>query len=240
MYVKMRCRHHLVSVALFCLCLLSLFGDAVLGSKMTETTAENSNNNDHNIQGVIDLTSKNFGSSVSIGDGNIWLIEFYTPGCIHCRNFASSYESIAHTFHSDPEQKVKVGRVDCTVEKALMTRFGVQAFPSFFLISGLNVYEFEEGRSISNLINFAKNGYKKKNPVPFLNSAMGPMGQLQGILIFVGTNAMGVLDSIQDSYGISPIISAVILCIIGVFGGMISIILLTLFSTLGSSREKLD
>ena len=29
---------------------------------------------------VIELTSKNFGDSV--GDGNVWLIEFYTPWCV--------------------------------------------------------------------------------------------------------------------------------------------------------------
>jgi hypothetical protein len=29
---------------------------------------------------VIELTSKNF--AASIGDGNVWLIEFYTPWCV--------------------------------------------------------------------------------------------------------------------------------------------------------------
>ena len=126
-------------------------------SKKEDTTT---NTIDH--EGVIDLTSKNFGSSVGMADGSVWLIEFYTPGCSHCRNFASAYQGIAETFHSDPESKVRVARVDCTVEKALLTRFSVQGFPSFFLVSGWDVYEFEENRTTMNLIKFAEHGHKKK------------------------------------------------------------------------------
>jgi hypothetical protein len=33
---------------------------------------------------VVELTSKNFAST--IGDGNIWLIEFYTPWYVPCIN----------------------------------------------------------------------------------------------------------------------------------------------------------
>mmetsp|Transcript_16535 Transcript_16535/g.18244 ORF Transcript_16535/g.18244 Transcript_16535/m.18244 type:complete len:235 (+) Transcript_16535:103-807(+) len=181
--------------------------------------------------GVIDLTSKNFGTTVGMADGKVWLIEFYTQGCVHCRNFASSYESIAKTFHSNPDEKIRVARVDCGVEKALLTRFGVKAFPSFFLVSGWDVYEFEDSRTTANLINFARTGHKKNKPIPFLNSPMGPMGLLQGTLIFAGTRAMGILEYLQESYGISPLISGVVICMLGVFGGMISIIMLTIFST---------
>ena len=60
---------------------------------------------------------------------------------------------------------------------------------------------------------------------------MGPMGLLQGTLIFAGTRAMGILEYLQESYGISPLISGVVICMLGVFGGMISIIMLTIFST---------
>jgi len=190
--------------------------------------------------GVINLTSKNFGTTVGMADGKIWLIEFYTTGCVHCRNFASSYESIAKTFHSNPEEKIRVARVDCSVEKALLTRFGVQAFPSFFLVSGWDVYEFEDNRTTTNLINFARVGHKKNNPIPFLNSPMGPMGLLQGTLIFAGTRAMGILEYLQEYYGISPLISGVVICMLGVFGGMISIIMLTIFSTPRGGGVKYD
>ena len=51
---------------------------------------------------------------------------------------------------------------------------------------------------------------------------------------------MGILDYLQERYGISPIFSAVVICMCGVFGGMISIILLTIFSTPRGGGEKYD
>ena len=114
--------------------------------------------------GVIDLTSKSFGSTVGFGDGEVWLIEFYTPTCSHCVNFAPAYEKIAKTLHSSTkDKKNRVARVNCSVEKALMTRFGIKAFPSFFVVAGWEVYEFDGKRSETTLTNFAKGGYKKQN-----------------------------------------------------------------------------
>ena len=66
---------------------------------------------------------------------------------------------------------------------------------------------------------------------------MGPMGLLQGTLIFIGMRAMGLLEYLKDDYGISPLVSGVVICMLGVVGGMISIIMLTLLST---PREKLE
>ena len=71
-----------------------------------------------------------------------------------------------------------------------------------------------------------------------MNSPMGPMGLLQGFLIFVGTRAIGLLEDIQNQFGIPPIVSGVIICFVGVFCGMISIILLTVLST--PKDEKID
>lgn len=110
---------------------------------------------------VVDLTSANFGSTVN--DGNVYLIEFYTTWCSHCQNFKSSYANIATTFHSSPKEKIRVARVECGAEKALATRFGVQGFPSFYLVDGYNVYEFDGTRSESHLISFARGGYKQQD-----------------------------------------------------------------------------
>jgi thiol-disulfide isomerase/thioredoxin len=110
---------------------------------------------------VIDLTSQNFARSVS--DGNVWLIEFYTPWCSHCQTFMASYMSIAHSFHSSPNEKIRVARVDCSVERALLSRFDVKGFPSFFVVAGWQVYEFEGTRHEANLMTFARGGYKKQD-----------------------------------------------------------------------------
>ena len=113
---------------------------------------------------VIELTSKSFGSMVGFGKGEVWLIEFYTPTCSHCVNFAPTYENLARTLHSSKNNgKIRVARVNCSQEKALMTRFDIRAFPSFFLVAGWDVYEFQGTRGVATLTEFAKGGYKKKN-----------------------------------------------------------------------------
>lgn len=201
------------------------------GNKNTVTDS------DSHSHGVIELTSKSFGSEVGFGDGTVWLIEFYTQTCSHCLNFAQTYSGIAHTLHSSGE-KIRVARVDCMEEKALMTRFGINAFPSFYLVSGWDVYEFTGTRGSSTLIDFARGGYKKQKPIPFLNSPMGPKGMLQGSLIFVGTRIMGLLEDIDTKFGISPMISAVIICMFGVCCGMISVILLAVISTPKGPEKK--
>ena len=146
------------------LCWILAISNLEVSGATASATAASDHSMDIDEYGVIDLTSKNFGSKVGIGDGTVWLIEFYTPTCKHCVNFARTYESIAHTVHKAyPEEKIRVARVDCSVERALMTRFGIEAFPSFFLLSGWDVYEFKETRGITPLIQFARGGYKKKN-----------------------------------------------------------------------------
>ena len=82
--------------------------------------------------------------------------------CRHCQDFATSYASIAAAFHSSPKEGIRVGKVNCSVERALMARFGIEGFPSFFLIDGWTVYPFDDSRSVPNLMNFARGGYKKE------------------------------------------------------------------------------
>lgn len=233
-----------------------------------ESSSQSSSSNDQQQQSlsldVVELTSTNFASTVS--DGNVWLIEFYTGWCKHCQNFKSQYESIAMTFHSAPQEKIRVAKVDCSVEKALATRFGVQGYPSFYVVSGWSVYEFEDARSESNLMSFARGGYKKQavrsttvgssagfrshqssisplrflsflQPIPWMVSPMGPMGILQGSLIYIGTSIMGVLDLLQNKYNVPPPLAGVVFCMMGLLGGILSIVLLTILS---SPREKVD
>lgn len=76
-------------------------------------------------------------------------------------------------------------------------------------------------------------------PIPFVESAFGPMGLTQGTLIYLGTRALGVLEYLEKSYGIAPIISAVVICMSGVFWGMIAIVLLT-FLSMPRAHEKSD
>jgi thiol-disulfide isomerase/thioredoxin len=157
--------------------------------------------------------------------------------CKHCQDFAKSYANIASSFHSSPSEKIRVAKVDCSTEKALMNRFGITGFPSLFLLDGYSVYEFEKKRTEANVMDFARGGYKRQESIPFWISPMGPMGQLQQFLIHLGIYIMDAFQGIQSRYGMSPILTGMILCGLGIFGAMISIILLTIINT---PRAKTD
>lgn len=77
-------------------------------------------------------------------------------------SFAPTYSDIARHFHSNPDLKVKVGKVDTTEQRALGQRFSVSAYPSFFVVNGFSVYEFDGMRSKANLILFATKDYKER------------------------------------------------------------------------------
>ena len=60
---------------------------------------------------VKQFTSQNFHNTV-IKTKNVWFIEFYSPGCPHCRNLAPEYEKLANAL----DGIVNIGAVDTQAE----------------------------------------------------------------------------------------------------------------------------
>lgn len=215
---------------LFALLCLSNFANTIGAVRVSDDIIKKGESLD-----VVVLTSTNF--ERNIGDGSVWLLEFYAPWCTHCMSFAPTYSEIARHFHSNSRLKVKVGKVDTTAQKALGQRFSVSAYPSFFLVHGSSVYEFEGSRSKSNLIKFASKGYTDIEAIPFYASPMGPLGRLQGLLIWAGFSVINVFNLIQEKSGLPPILLGCLLCAGAVFGGMFLMIFLVVVLT---PREKYD
>lgn len=147
---------------------------------------------------VIELTSRNFGQV--FWSRNAWLIEFYSPNCVHCTEFADAYQDIARQLHPN----VSTGRVNGEVERALVQRFSIQAYPSFYIVDGFSVYQFTQPRTKQTVIDFTRN-YKQSSALPILVSPMGPLGLLQGGLVSSGLILSDILESGQ-SRGWSPVI----------------------------------
>ena len=162
---------------------------------------------------VIQLNSRNFDKHLS--DGNVWLIEFYSPNCIHCVEFAPTYMDIARQYHGSDANKIKVGKVNGEVERALVSRFAIYAFPSFYIVDGWSVYHFQQPRVRNLLTNYAEGGYKQTDSIPFYSSPMGPLGLMQGMLMSTGHTLSDVFGWTQQSFGLSPLVLGTI-----VFGSM--------------------
>jgi len=82
----------------------------------------------------------------------------------HCKRFAPTYDQVAiklHSLHASTNRKVMVGRVNGAAEKALASRFSITKYPSFFLLDGWTIQEYEGNRLLDNLIDFATKSYKK-------------------------------------------------------------------------------
>lgn len=159
---------------------------------------------------VVVLTSRNFSQHIAMQFGRsntIWLLEFYSPNCIHCVEFAQQYSEIARYYHASPNRRprIRVAKVNGEQERALASRFGIFAFPSFFIIDGWSVYRFEEARSKKRLMEFVEGGYKKTTSIPFYSSPMGPLGQFQGGLLSFGHVAVDLFEWAQLSFGLSPL-----------------------------------
>jgi len=188
-----------------------------------------SNTDDTISKGVIKLNTRNFDSSIR--DGNVWLVEFYAPWCGHCRQFAPTYELVAKKLHGDheTERKVRVASIDGDNEKALSARFGVHGFPSFFLIDGWTVTEYSGRRSLEAMVKFANETYASAEPIPFLNSPFGPLGQSRAWLIYFGTQLIDAHGWLVNK-GLSQVIAVLVLAGSGVFFSLALIISVGLFS----------
>ena len=186
-------------------------------------TAQNSELEEKEIESyldVIELTSRNFSQHVSnFGSNSVWLIEFYSPNCVHCVEFASQYAEIGMYYHrhspKSRRRSIRVAKINGEQERALASRFGIYGFPSFFIIDGWSVYKFEEPRSKKRLMAFTEGGYKKTVSIPFYSSPMGPLGQFQGGLMYFGHILFDLFEWAQITFHLSPLIVGMI-----IFGSM--------------------
>ena len=169
-----------------------------------------------------------------VGDGSKWLIEFYAPWCGHCTRFAPTYQQVAEKLHAQnakakrQSDMVMVGKVDGAAERALSSRFNIQGFPSFYLTSGWSVYKYDGDRTVEGLVAFATEGHVDKEPVPFMRSPFGPIGQMKGGMVKVGVWSVNSFDYLVNDRGYSQIAAAIVLGSAGMLLGTFLIIVIGL------------
>jgi thioredoxin 1 len=78
---------------------------------------------------ITNVTEDNFQQEVEGHAGRV-LIDFYTPTCPPCRAFAPTLEQIA----TEQIGKIKVVKIDASVEGQLAAEFDITAVPTFVLL----------------------------------------------------------------------------------------------------------
>lgn len=93
---------------------------------------------------LLSLTSSNFTSATSQG---MWLVEFFSPYCKHCKQFAPTWKDlVAADSHLQDSSDFHFARVDCIAQGDLCAQHNINAYPSIELFRNatwIESYDFD-------------------------------------------------------------------------------------------------
>lgn len=120
-----------------------------------------------------------------------WAVVVYAPWCVHCQALKPTWAALAARL----DGAVRVAQVDGTKQRALASRFRVEAYPSIYLLRpGGETYDYEAGpRTEDALADFALGGWRSYEPEPFWRSPHGAWGRAAGA-------ALAAPDRLAASY----------------------------------------
>lgn len=81
---------------------------------------------------------------------HVWMVEFYTPWCGHCKNLKPEYVALARELQG----YAKVGAVDCTDEERLCEEHGIKGYPTLKLFYEGGSVPYEGGRTMRDMKEF--------------------------------------------------------------------------------------
>ena len=108
-------------------------------------------------------------SSSSEENCSPWMIEFYTPWCVYCKDMIPDWKRAASTMDGTetPLGFVKFGAINCETERALCKRVAVRSYPEIHLYAHdvhgqehVERYPSNTPRSSESLIQFAEKGIR--------------------------------------------------------------------------------
>ncbi|XP_015099864.2 dnaJ homolog subfamily C member 10 [Vicugna pacos] len=99
---------------------------------------------------IITLDRREFDAAVNSGE--LWFVNFYSPGCSHCHDLAPTWRDFA----KEVDGLLRIGAVNCGDDRMLCRMKGVNSYPSLFIFrAGMAAVKYHGDRSKESLVNFA-------------------------------------------------------------------------------------
>jgi len=90
-----------------------------------------------------------------IEDNEFLLVEFYAPWCGHCKQLEPEYEAAAEKLKSEGS-KVKLVKVDATVEERLAKEHDIKGFPTIIFFKNGEKMEYDGPRQAEGITSWVK------------------------------------------------------------------------------------
>ncbi|CAG8486626.1 578_t:CDS:10 [Cetraspora pellucida] len=141
---------------------------------------------------VVSLTSINFDDLTKSGP---WFVKFFAPWCGHCKNLAPTWEELGHNL----QNKVNVGKVDCTTEKGSRQLQSLQEFVEQVASARLvdiTLDDFDKAKKIDD--NIMKGLSRSFFSVKFYSSKDPKLAT--SLKVYTLPSLIVIKDDLQNSY----------------------------------------
>lgn len=148
---------------------------------------------------VIAITDASFDTETRAPDALPLLFSVGAQWCPHCVAIAPALEELARLFAANNEG-VRVGKVDGPRNRGLMARLGVKGFPTLFFFRDGQVWRYptRQGRTVEAMREFALEGWRRVEPLPFHKSPVSPFGRVLGRALALPAKIGARLAGLRD------------------------------------------
>mmetsp|Transcript_3859 Transcript_3859/g.5251 ORF Transcript_3859/g.5251 Transcript_3859/m.5251 type:complete len:462 (+) Transcript_3859:65-1450(+) len=98
------------------------------------------------------LTGENFEEAVNDPANGLWFLKFYAPWCGHCKKLEPIMNEIAPKLAG----KMAIGKIDCTTEKTVCGKYGIDRFPTLNVYRDGEVLNYPARREADSIIEFGE------------------------------------------------------------------------------------